>query len=143
MNRPFGRRQHASENRQQRGLAAPGRPHQQSEFAAAKRQAHALERRHLGSAAAKVLRNIRRFEYWFAHRVNTMAGSIGVTRTIAPIDDPIHMTRVSTNSPAISPGVITIGNAVPSVSRTTASPTSAAMAKPMIALSSACQRITL
>jgi hypothetical protein len=39
--------------------------------------------------------------------------------------------------------VIMIGNAVPSVSRTTASPTSAAMAKPMTALSSACQRITL
>ena len=41
---------------------------------------HQLVReRAAASAAAKVLRNIRRFEYWFAHRVNTMAGSMRVT----------------------------------------------------------------
>ena len=55
-NGALGRRQHASENGQQRGLAAPGRPHQQRKFAAVERQAHALERRDLGGAAAEVLR---------------------------------------------------------------------------------------
>ena len=39
----------------------------------------ALERRHLASAAAKVLRQIHRLEQWFGHRVNTMAGSMRVT----------------------------------------------------------------
>src|SRR5215813_2599961 len=37
-------RQHASEDRQQRGLAAAGGPHQQRQFAAPERQAYALER---------------------------------------------------------------------------------------------------
>jgi hypothetical protein len=38
---------------------------------------------------------------------------------------------------------MTIGNAVAAVNRTTTSLTSAAMEKPMTALSSACQTITL
>src|SRR4029078_4638268 len=142
-NRSLGRRQHASEYPPQRGLAAAGWPHQQGEFAAGEREADALERGHPASAAAKVLCDIHRLEHGFGHRVNTVAGSMRVTCMIAAIDDPMHITRVSTNSPAINPGVMTIGNAVPSVSRTTASPASAASEKPMTALSSACQRITL
>ena len=45
-------RQHASEDRQQRGLAAAGRPHQQRQFAALERQAYALERLHLSRPLA-------------------------------------------------------------------------------------------
>src|SRR6187399_1069868 len=141
--RSLRRRQHAPKDGQQRGLAAPGRSHQQGEFAAVERQADALERRHLASATAKLLCQVHRLEQWFGHRVNTTAGSMRVTWTIAAIEDPMHMTRVKTNSPAISSGVMTIGNAVPAVSRTTATPASAAREKPMMALSTACQMITL
>src|SRR5512140_529714 len=140
-NGPLRRRQHASENGQKRGLAAPGRSHQQGQFAAVEREAHSLERRHLASAAAKDLRHIHRLEQGFGHRVNTMAGSMRVTCTIAANADPMHMTTVSTNRPTFSPGVMTIGNAVAAVNFTMASPMSAAMEKPMTALISAWQMI--
>src|SRR5262249_8987322 len=41
---PAGRRQHAAENRKQRGLAAAGRTHQQRQLAAGDCKTHALER---------------------------------------------------------------------------------------------------
>src|SRR5665647_180610 len=141
-NSPFRRRQHASENGQQRGLAAPGRSHEQRQFTAFERQAYTLERRHLRSAAAKDLRHIHRIEQGRGHRENTMAGSMRVTCTIAAIADPMHITTVSRKSPIISPCVMTIGNAVAAVSFTMVSPISAAIEKPMMAFRSAWQTIT-
>ena len=54
----------------------------------------------LASAAAKLLRQVHRLKQWFGYRVNTTAGSMRVTWTIAAIEDPMHITRVTTNSPA-------------------------------------------
>ena len=79
MNSSRRRGQHASEDGQQRGFAAPGRPHEQSQFTAVELQAYAPERCYLGSAAAKDLGHIHGFDQSVGHRVNTMAGSMRVT----------------------------------------------------------------
>ena len=97
-NGSFGRRQHAAENGQQRGLAAARRPHQQRQLAALERQVDALERADLRGPVAEVLGDARCFHHRLAHRVNTMAGSMRVTFMIAAIAETTHITTVSTNS---------------------------------------------
>ena len=97
--RALGRRQHAAQNGQQCCLAAAGRPHQQRQLAAAKRQADALERAHLRGPGAQHLLDIDRFHHHAAHRVNTCAGSIRVTFMIAAIAETTHITTVSRNRP--------------------------------------------
>src|SRR5690606_37649770 len=76
------------------------------------------------------------------HRVNAVAGSTRITRRIAARPAPTHMMTASPNSAAISTGVITIGSALPAVAHTTASATSAAIAKPISALNTAWHTIT-
>jgi hypothetical protein len=44
--------------------------------------------------------------------MNTVAGSMRTTRMIAVIAEATHITIVNTDSPAISQGVMTIGNAL-------------------------------
>ena len=57
----------------------------------------------------------------FAHRVNTMAGSMRITLTMAAIAETTHITTVSTNRPTQA-GVMTIGSALVAVMCTTSSP---------------------
>ena len=49
--------------------------------------------------------------------MNTVAGSMRTTRTIAPMAEATHMITVSANRPAISHGVITIGKALLAVGK--------------------------
>jgi predicted 3-demethylubiquinone-9 3-methyltransferase (glyoxalase superfamily) len=84
-NRSARGRQNASENRQQRGLAAPGRPHQQRQFTALERQAHALESLDLSRSIAEQFHDIDGLDDGVGHHVNTIPGSMRVTCTIAPI----------------------------------------------------------
>ena len=74
-------RQNASENRQQRGLAAPGRPHQQRQFTALERQAHALESFDLSRSIADQFHDIDGLDDGVGHHVNTIPGSMRVTCT--------------------------------------------------------------
>ena len=76
------------------------------------RQADALERATLAAPAAEVFLTIHGLQQRLAHRVNTMAGSMRVTFMIAAIAETTHITTVSRNSPAIRPGVMTIGSAL-------------------------------
>src|SRR5260370_22656980 len=137
------RRQDASEHGQQRGLAAAGRPHEQRQFSASERQIDAPEGFHSPRSLAEDSHDIHGLDHRLRHRVKTMAGSMRVTTVMAEIAERAHMNRVSANRPKGSPGGITIGEAVPLVSATTAMPMPAAIGKPMTALSSACHRITL
>ena len=120
--RARGRRQHAAEDQQQRGLAASGRAHQQRQFAAFERQIDAAQRLHLARTAAQRLCHLPRFYDKIAHRMNTVAGSVRSTRTIAPIADITHMATVNIDSATNSHGVITIGNALFAVIWTTTAP---------------------
>src|SRR5262245_66642789 len=138
-----GRRQHAAEHGQERGLAAAGRPHQQGQLAADQRQVDALERVHAPGAFAEHLHDVGRLDHGLCHRANTMAGSMRVTTRIAETAAIAHMTTVSTNRPSVSMGVITIGSGASVVAFTSASPIEAAIEKPMTALSSAWPRMTV
>ena len=71
--RPAGRREHASEDGEQRGLAAARRPHQKRQLAAPERNAHALKRLHPPGAGSEGFHDVDRFEYRLAHRVRTIA----------------------------------------------------------------------
>lgn len=62
---------------------------------------------------------------------------------MAATADTTHIKMVSANKPDVSKGVITIGNPVSTVSLTMTKLTVAASKKPMIALSSAWQMMTL
>ena len=77
--RSAGRRQHAAEDGEQRGLAAARRPHQKRQFAARDGEAHALERLHPAGADAEEFHDVDRIEYRLGHRVKTIAGSIRIT----------------------------------------------------------------
>ncbi len=65
------------------------------------------------------------------------------TRMMAAIAAATHITTVRRNNPIDTAGVITIGNALAAVKRTTASPISAARLNPMTALISAWLVMTL
>src|SRR5262249_23511169 len=130
-------RQHASQDQQQRGLSAAGGAHQQGQLAALQGEVDAAQRLHLAGAASKRLLDPLCFDNGFIHRMNTVAGSMRTTRTIAPMAEATHMITVSANRPAISQGVITIGSALFAVISTTAKPIAAAMMNPITALSSA------
>ena len=121
-NGPLGRRQHAAENGEQRGLAAAGRPHQQRQLPALERQVDAFQRADLPGPVAEVLGDAGCFHHQVAHRVNTMAGSMRVTFMMAAIAETTHMTTVSRNSARVRPGVMTIGSAPLAVMRTTKRP---------------------
>src|SRR5271165_3914641 len=142
-NRSARGREDAAQDGKQSGLAATGRPHQKRQFAARKGKAYALEGRHSPCPAAEKFYDIDGFDHRPRHRVNTMAGSMRMTFAMAPTAESTHMTRVSTNSPNVSCGVITIGKAVSAVFLTMKNPMPAAMQNPMTALSTACQMITL
>jgi hypothetical protein len=142
-NRSFGRLHHASEDREQRGLAAAGGPHQERQLAARDRKTHALEGLDLAGALAEQLHHIDGLDDGFGHRVNTIAGSMRVTCTIAAIAESTHMTTVSANRTSVNPGVITIGKAESAVAATTISPIPAASPNPMTALIRAWQMMTL
>src|SRR5262245_4236073 len=142
-NRAAGRRQHAAENRKQRGLAAARRSHQQRQFAPGDRKAHALERLYAASAVAQELDRIDGFDHRLGHRVNTIAGSIRVTLMIAAIAETTHIATVRTSRIVVISGVMTTGSAVSAVAMTTIQPTVAAMQKPISALNSAWKMMTL
>src|SRR6266699_1680547 len=108
-------RHHASEDRQQRGLAAARRPNQQRQFAALERQTYALARSDLSRPLASQLDDIDGLDDGFGHRVNTITGSMRVTCRIAAIADTTHMANVSRNSTRVSAGVMMTGNAVSAV----------------------------
>ena len=110
--RAAGRRQHTSENGQQRGLAASGRSHQQRELAAGDSQADALEACTRPRAVAQEFDRIDGFDHGGGHRVNTIAGSIRVTFMMAAMADTTHIATVRTNSTAVGTGVMTTGSAV-------------------------------
>ena len=75
--------------------------------------------------------------------MNTITGSMRVTCTIAATADMTHMSSVSKNNTRVSAGVMTMGNAVSAVAATTITPMAAAKQKPMTALISAWQMMTL
>ena len=73
----------------------------------------ALERHHLSGTAAKLLDDILCGENRLScHRLNTVAGSILVTFTIAEMAEIAHINKVTENSPTASCGVMTIGKGV-------------------------------
>ena len=117
-----GWRQNTAEDREQRGLAAAGWSHQQSQLSGPQRQADALERLHAASALPQLLYDVERLEDdGMTHRLNTMAGSIFVTFMIADMAEMAHMKSVSKKSETASPGVMMIGSAVWVLSTTTVS----------------------
>src|SRR6266550_4108434 len=61
------------------------RPHQQRQFTALERQAHALESLDLSRSIAEQFHDIDGLDDGVGHRVNTIPGSMRVTCTIAPI----------------------------------------------------------
>src|SRR5439155_23638775 len=126
---------HASESRPKRRLAAARRAHQQRQLAAGDREAHPPERLDPRRSAAEHLHDIAGFNDRLGHRVNTIAGSMRITCTIAAIADSTHITMVSVNSTAVRPGVRMIGNAVSAVRWTMIHPMPAAILNPMTALS--------
>ena len=126
---------------------------QQRQFAACKRQAYSLESLDASCAAAEKFDHINggydrlllRVNIYnrLRHRVNTMAGSMRMTFAMAPMAESTHIATVSTNSADVSPGVIIIGSAVSAVFWTMKNPTPAAIQKPMTALITAWQIMTL
>src|SRR5262249_30319660 len=138
-----GRGEHAAEHREQRGLAAARRPHQQGELAAGEREIDALERLDAPGTLAERLRDRGGFDHGLAHWANTVAGSMRVTTRMAEIAAMVHIATVSVNRPRVRVGVMTTGRAASTVACTMASPITAAMAKPTSALSSAWMRMTL
>src|SRR6266404_3229748 len=137
------RREHASEDREKRSLAAAGGAHQQRQFAAPERQADTLESLHLRRPLSQPLHDIDGLDDGLDHRVNTITGSMRVTCTIAATAEMTHIRSVSRNSTKVSAGVITMGNAVSAVAATTTNPTPAARQNPITALISAWQTMTL
>ena len=93
--RAAGRRQHAAEHGQERGLAAARRAHQQGELAAGEREIDALERLDAPGALAEHLGDVGGFDHGLRHWANTMAGSIRVTTRIAEIAAMVHIATVS------------------------------------------------
>src|SRR6266446_3802858 len=118
-------------------------PHQQRQLTALERQAYALESLDLSRSLAEEFHDIDGLDDRIVHRVNTIAGSMRVTCTMAAIADTTHMRTVSRNSPKVSAGVMTIGNAVSAVAATTIKPMPAARQNPTTALISAWQMMTL
>src|SRR5665647_1096546 len=137
LDRPRGRCQYASKNREKRGLAAPRRLHQHGQLAAAQRQVDVPQRVHLRGTTSQNFCDALCFDDEIAHRVKTMTGSMRTTRKMAPSAAAMHMTTVRTNIARISIGVITTGSAPDLVNSTTENPMRVAKAKPMTALSSA------
>jgi hypothetical protein len=129
--------EHAAKNRQEGGLAAAGWSHQHSKFAAIDGQIDVLQRLHPCWPAAKTLADVRSLDDVLAHRANTIAGSTRTTRKIAAIAETMHMTTVRPNSSIIKFEEITTCSGPFAVKWTTANPISAAMANPIMALSSA------
>src|SRR5882724_6309552 len=142
-NNSVRRRHQASHDREQRGLAAPRWSHQKDQLTAVERQAYAFERLYFAGAAAKAFDDVDSIDQRLRHRVNTRAGSIRMTCAMAAMADAIHMTTVNTSSPTVNAGVTTIGDADSAVILTTMAPMAAAPQKPMTALSSACQMMTM
>src|SRR3974377_2278021 len=141
--RPRGRCQHASKHREKCGLAAPRRSHQHGQLAAAQQQVDVLQRVHLRGATTQDFSDALCFDNEFAHRVKTMTGSMRTTRKMAPSAAAMHTTTVRTNIARTSIGVINTGNAPDLVNSTTANPMRVAKAKPMTALRTAWEMITL
>ncbi len=72
-----------------------------------------LTARHLAGAGAQILDDVDGFEdRLFAHLLNTVAGSIFVTLTIADKAEMAHMPTVSVNNQNAKPGVMTRGKAL-------------------------------
>src|ERR1700751_3343786 len=130
-------RQHAAKHGQQRRLAAAGRSHQHHQFAAGERQAYAAQRLHSCGALPKKFDDVAGLHHWIAHRVNTTAGSVRITWTIAAIAENTHMATVRKNRAARSPAGISTGRAESAVTLTMIMPIAAAMPKPTAALMSA------
>src|SRR5262249_31608286 len=118
-----------------------GRAHEQDKLSARERDADAAQRRDLPGSRAEMLDDVDGFDHRLLHRASTVTGSTRVTTTMAEIADTTLMVTVRPNSTKISSGVTTIGKAVSVVSRTSPRLAPAAMAKPMTAVSSACQRM--
>ena len=91
----------------------------------------------------EVVDEIGGLEHNLGHRENTKVGSIRITFTIAAIAEPMHIVNVRTNSATVSSGVMITGSADSAVAAATILPIAAAPAKPTMALSSACQMITV
>src|SRR6516162_2413096 len=98
---------------------------------------------HAPGPAAQVFDDVFRLDQGFTHRARTVTGSTRVTTTIAENADATLIPTVSANRPAINSGGMIIGSAVSVLARATMRLIEAAMAKPITALMSACQRITL
>src|SRR5207245_9666250 len=99
----------------------------QRQLAAPQRQVDAAQRLHLHCTTAQRFRNRFGFDDGVLHRMNTVAGSMRTTRTMAPIAEATHITTVRTDSATISQGVMTIGSALLAVIWTTTAPRPAAM----------------
>src|SRR5262249_3414904 len=141
--RSAGRCQHAAEDREQGGLAAAGWPHEERKLTAFDREADAFERMHLGRAVAEHLCDIDRLDHWVAHRATTMTGSMRVTCMMAAVADAMHINMVSTNRLTVKFDVMMIGKGLDAVIVTMASSITLAMQKPIAALISAWQMMTL
>src|SRR3984957_1613575 len=138
-----GRRQHASEHRKQRGLAAARGPHQQRQFAAGERQIDIFERVDARSPLTEDHGNGARLDHGLCHCANTRTGSIRVTTLMATMAAIAHITTVRPNRPMVSSGVMTMGKAASAVIFTSAKSMPAAIEKPTTALISAWARMTL
>src|SRR5207237_9976481 len=96
--RPARARPRSTGARRQRGLAAARGPNQKRHFAAPERQAYALESLDLSGSLAEEFHHLDSLDDGLGHRMNTIAGSMLVTCTIAAIADITHMATVSRNS---------------------------------------------
>jgi hypothetical protein len=90
----------------------PRMAHQQSEFAGHKTDADTLQRHDLPGALAELLDDILGLENgrFVRHLLNTVAGSIFVTLTIADTAEIAHMNNVNAKRERANPGVITKGS---------------------------------
>src|SRR5579862_5748098 len=137
------RRQHAAEYGEQRRLAAARWSHQERQLTAGEREAYALQGLHLARPDAEEFHDFDRLDHRLGHCRNTRTGSIRITCTMAPMAEATHISTVSRNRAKVSSGVIRTGNAVRAVVLTIIRPIDAAREKPITALISAWQTMTL
>jgi hypothetical protein len=69
----------------------------------------------LSGSLAEEFHHIDSLDDGLGHRMNTIAGSMRVTCTIAAIADITHTATVSRNSLRVNPGLMTTGKAVSAV----------------------------
>src|SRR5262249_32039667 len=105
-----GRGEHAAEDREQRGLAAPRGPREHHELAAVHVEVHALERLEGERSLAEDLADAPRVDGRLAHHRNTIAGSSLRRRISANEEATTQSPIITIVVPIASSGVMMIAN---------------------------------